>query len=244
MKMIFLLSSCTIIYWIRFHKVIKVTYDRDQDTFRSHFLILPCAALAFVLNNEFTFMEVRNLWQNTSRFRAMPIWILKLLGGAAMNKRGQQALVQPSFVHATGMLIMLSAAIGSAVVAFSSGLRRSCHECMPATDAHWYPLQHCHLHACITCRAAHEPNPESAWGCSKVAKCTSAQTGITHMLLLFLSSMHVPEPGTVEGSNTIGMLQVHYKGLVCCAGSMDFLHLPRSSGHLAPAGAAAADTEH
>lgn len=58
MKIIFLMSSCTIIYWMRFHRVIKVTYDREQDTFRYQFLVLPCAALALVMNNEFTFMEV------------------------------------------------------------------------------------------------------------------------------------------------------------------------------------------
>jgi ER lumen protein retaining receptor len=58
MKIIFLISSCTIIYWMRFHKVIKVTYDREQDTFRYQFLMLPCALLALVLNNDFTIMEV------------------------------------------------------------------------------------------------------------------------------------------------------------------------------------------
>ena len=58
MKLIFLLSSGTILYLMRFHKVIRVTYDREQDTFRYQFLIFPCAVLACVLNSEFTVMEV------------------------------------------------------------------------------------------------------------------------------------------------------------------------------------------
>jgi ER lumen protein retaining receptor len=58
MKVIFLASTFTIIYWMRFHKVIRVTYDREQDTFRYQFLVLPCLVLALILNSEFTFMEV------------------------------------------------------------------------------------------------------------------------------------------------------------------------------------------
>lgn len=58
MKIVFLATSFTIIYLMRYHKVIKVTYDRDQDTFRYHFLVLPCLVLAFFLNNERTPLEV------------------------------------------------------------------------------------------------------------------------------------------------------------------------------------------
>lgn len=58
MKSIFLASSFTIIYWMRFHRTIRVTYDRDQDTFRYHFLIVPCFVLALVLHSEWSVMEV------------------------------------------------------------------------------------------------------------------------------------------------------------------------------------------
>jgi ER lumen protein retaining receptor len=91
MKIVFLLSSCGIIYLMRFHKVIKVqessssrpvevvhvqqhgrgitaspqcvhnlqvTYDKDQDTFRYQFLLIPCFVLALFLNNERTVLEV------------------------------------------------------------------------------------------------------------------------------------------------------------------------------------------
>ncbi len=59
MKLIFLASSFTIIYWMRFHKVIRVTYDREHDTFKYQFLVLPCFGLACILNSAFTPMEVR-----------------------------------------------------------------------------------------------------------------------------------------------------------------------------------------
>eukprot|EP00197_Chlamydomonas_leiostraca_P012206 CAMPEP_0202868522 /NCGR_PEP_ID=MMETSP1391-20130828/10925_1 /ASSEMBLY_ACC=CAM_ASM_000867 /TAXON_ID=1034604 /ORGANISM="Chlamydomonas leiostraca, Strain SAG 11-49" /LENGTH=190 /DNA_ID=CAMNT_0049548703 /DNA_START=148 /DNA_END=720 /DNA_ORIENTATION=- len=71
MKCVFLASSFTIIYLIRYHKVIKVTYDRDQDTFRYYFLVLPCLVLAFVLNNERTVMEV--LWTFSIYLEAVAI---------------------------------------------------------------------------------------------------------------------------------------------------------------------------
>ena len=43
---------------MRFHKVVKVTYDREHDTFRYLFLILPCIVLAIVLHNAWTPFEV------------------------------------------------------------------------------------------------------------------------------------------------------------------------------------------
>lgn len=71
MKLIFLGSSFTIIYWMRFHKVIRVTYDREHDTFKYQFLILPCFALACILNNAFTPMEV--LWTFSIYLEAVAI---------------------------------------------------------------------------------------------------------------------------------------------------------------------------
>ncbi|PNW88939.1 hypothetical protein CHLRE_01g051400v5 [Chlamydomonas reinhardtii] len=71
MKLIFLASTFTIIYWMRFHKVIRVTYDREQDTFRYQFLVLPCLVLAMVLNSEFTVMEV--LWTFSIYLEAVAI---------------------------------------------------------------------------------------------------------------------------------------------------------------------------
>lgn len=61
MKLVFLASSGAIVYYMRFHKVIKMTYDREQDTFRYQFLVLPCAVLAMMINNQRTPLEVSAL---------------------------------------------------------------------------------------------------------------------------------------------------------------------------------------
>ena len=59
MKLVFLGSSATIIYYMRFHRVVRTTYDRELDTFRAWFLIVPCLLLALVMNQGFTPIEVR-----------------------------------------------------------------------------------------------------------------------------------------------------------------------------------------
>ena len=58
MKIIFISSSFTIIWYMRQHKVVSQTYDKEQDTFRVLFLIGPCALLALVINHEFSVTEV------------------------------------------------------------------------------------------------------------------------------------------------------------------------------------------
>jgi len=58
MKLFFILSSMATVYliWIKF----KATYDRNHDTFRIEFLVLPSLVLALLINHEFSFFEV--LW--------------------------------------------------------------------------------------------------------------------------------------------------------------------------------------
>lgn len=58
MKLIFLGSSLSIVWYMRRHKVVRRSYDKDQDTFRHQFIILPCLLLALVINHKFTFKEV------------------------------------------------------------------------------------------------------------------------------------------------------------------------------------------
>jgi len=58
MKLVFLVSSATIVYYMRFHRVVRNTYDREVDTFRVVFLVAPCALAALVINQEFTPLEV------------------------------------------------------------------------------------------------------------------------------------------------------------------------------------------
>lgn len=50
MKIIFLATSFSIVYYMRFHKVVRLTYDKEQDTFRSSVLIGACALLAILLH--------------------------------------------------------------------------------------------------------------------------------------------------------------------------------------------------
>lgn len=58
MKLIFLGSSFSIVWYMRYHKVVRRSYDKDQDTFRHYFLVLPCLLLALLINEKFTFREV------------------------------------------------------------------------------------------------------------------------------------------------------------------------------------------
>ena len=59
MKVVFLGTSLSIIYFMRFQRAVRNTYDREQDTFRVLFLLVPCAALALLINQESTPLEVR-----------------------------------------------------------------------------------------------------------------------------------------------------------------------------------------
>jgi len=56
MKVIFLASTFATIYLIQFKY--KHTYDKEHDSFRILFLIVPCAVLSLVLNAEFEFVEI------------------------------------------------------------------------------------------------------------------------------------------------------------------------------------------
>lgn len=58
MKIIFLVSSFSIVWYMRRHKIVRRSYDKDQDTFRHYFLIVPCVLLALIINEKFTFREV------------------------------------------------------------------------------------------------------------------------------------------------------------------------------------------
>lgn len=76
MKLIFLGSSFSIVWYMKRHKVVRRSYDKDQDTFRHHFLVLPCILLALVINEKFTFREVKCsthvvLFSFTTFFRLM-----------------------------------------------------------------------------------------------------------------------------------------------------------------------------
>ncbi|KAK9826479.1 hypothetical protein WJX81_003460 [Elliptochloris bilobata] len=71
MKLVFLASSATIVYYMRFHRVVRNTYDKEVDTFRVVFLVAPCLLAALVINQEFTPLEV--LWTFSIYLEAVAI---------------------------------------------------------------------------------------------------------------------------------------------------------------------------
>lgn len=58
MKLVFLASSFSIVWYMRRHKIVRRTYDKDHDTFHHYILVLPCLLLALLVNERFTFREV------------------------------------------------------------------------------------------------------------------------------------------------------------------------------------------
>ncbi|KAL2556522.1 ER lumen protein-retaining receptor B [Forsythia ovata] len=71
MKLVFIGTSICIVWYMRFHKVVKQTYNKDQDTFRHYFLIPPCFVLALFVHRTFTVMEV--LWTFSLYLEAVAI---------------------------------------------------------------------------------------------------------------------------------------------------------------------------
>ncbi|KAL3124075.1 hypothetical protein niasHT_004664 [Heterodera trifolii] len=58
MKIFFIGSSIATVFFIYFK--FKATYDRNHDTLRIEFLVLPCLCLALLINHEFSLFEI--LW--------------------------------------------------------------------------------------------------------------------------------------------------------------------------------------
>lgn len=71
MKVTYLATAFSIVRYMRFDKVVRQTYDKEQDTFRYIFLIAPCALLALVLNHRFSPTEV--LWTFSIYLEAVAI---------------------------------------------------------------------------------------------------------------------------------------------------------------------------
>eukprot|EP00245_Coleochaete_scutata_P007939 TRINITY_DN23769_c0_g1_i1.p1 TRINITY_DN23769_c0_g1~~TRINITY_DN23769_c0_g1_i1.p1 ORF type:complete len:216 (-),score=8.56 TRINITY_DN23769_c0_g1_i1:524-1171(-) len=71
MKIIFLATSFTIIWYMRYHKVVRHSYDKEQDTFRHFILIIPCAVLALLIHHDFSIVEV--LWTFSIYLEAVAI---------------------------------------------------------------------------------------------------------------------------------------------------------------------------
>ncbi|RVW41723.1 ER lumen protein-retaining receptor B [Vitis vinifera] len=57
MKLVFLGTSIAIVWYMRYHKVVKQTYSKQEDTFRHYFLVLPCFVLALLIHRSSSVTE-------------------------------------------------------------------------------------------------------------------------------------------------------------------------------------------
>ncbi|KAF7132361.1 hypothetical protein RHSIM_Rhsim09G0212300 [Rhododendron simsii] len=71
MKLVFLGTSVAIVWYMRYHKVVKQTYKKDEDTFKHYFLIPPCFVLALMVHRAFNVIEV--LWSFSLYLEAVAI---------------------------------------------------------------------------------------------------------------------------------------------------------------------------
>ena len=71
MKLIFIAATGLIVHLMRHDRVVRQTYDREQDTFRYSFLIAPALLLALVVRHAFTVTEV--LWTFSIYLEAVAI---------------------------------------------------------------------------------------------------------------------------------------------------------------------------
>eukprot|EP00878_Enallax_costatus_P004907 GHUV01005162.1.p1 GENE.GHUV01005162.1~~GHUV01005162.1.p1 ORF type:complete len:216 (+),score=36.84 GHUV01005162.1:329-976(+) len=71
MKLVYLGTSSAIVYYMRYHRIIKLTYDKEQDTFKSLFLLAPSAVLALLTTQRYTIVEI--LWTFSIYLEAVAI---------------------------------------------------------------------------------------------------------------------------------------------------------------------------
>lgn len=71
MKLVFLGTSSGILYYMRAHRIIKLTYDREQDTFRYLLLVGPSALMALLTTHNYTLLEI--LWTFSIYLEAVAI---------------------------------------------------------------------------------------------------------------------------------------------------------------------------
>lgn len=71
MKVVFLGTSICIVWYMRYHKVVRQTYNKNEDTFRHFFLLVPCFMLALLIHHSFTIIEI--LWTFSIYLEAVAI---------------------------------------------------------------------------------------------------------------------------------------------------------------------------
>ncbi|KAJ8549440.1 hypothetical protein K7X08_033147 [Anisodus acutangulus] len=90
MKLVFIGSSLAIVWCMRYHRVVRRSYDRELDTFRYWILVAACSVLALVLHEKFTLQEV--FWAFSIYLEAvaiLPQLVLLQRSGNVDNLTGQ-----------------------------------------------------------------------------------------------------------------------------------------------------------
>lgn len=94
MKIVFLASSGATVFFI--YSKFRATYDRNHDSFRIEFLLLPTAILALLLNHEFSVMEI--LWTFSIYLEAVAILPQLFL----VSKTGEAESITSHYLFALG----------------------------------------------------------------------------------------------------------------------------------------------
>lgn len=94
MKLFYIISTGAIIYLIT--KQYSATYDREHDNFKLYFLIIPCAILALLINDEFTLFEI--LWAFSIYLEAVAIFPQLLL----LQRTGEVETLTADYVGTLG----------------------------------------------------------------------------------------------------------------------------------------------
>jgi len=95
MKVFFIGSAIATIY-LMFVKF-KATYDRNHDTFRIEFLLLPCLVFGLLINHEFSFFEV--LWTFSIYLESVAIMPQLFM----LSKTGSAETITSHYLFALGI---------------------------------------------------------------------------------------------------------------------------------------------
>uniref|UniRef100_U5EX25 ER lumen protein-retaining receptor n=1 Tax=Corethrella appendiculata TaxID=1370023 RepID=U5EX25_9DIPT len=94
MKVIFISTSLATIYLM--YSKFRATYDKNHDSFRIEFLIIPCVILSLVINSNFTVLEV--LWTFSIYLESVAILPQLFL----VSKTGEAESITSHYLFALG----------------------------------------------------------------------------------------------------------------------------------------------
>eukprot|EP00878_Enallax_costatus_P030157 GHUV01032814.1.p1 GENE.GHUV01032814.1~~GHUV01032814.1.p1 ORF type:complete len:227 (+),score=35.82 GHUV01032814.1:90-770(+) len=108
MKLVYLGTSSAIVYYMRYHRIIKLTYDKEQDTFKSLFLLAPSAVLALLTTQRYTIVEVRGVGTSmTSGLTSVHVTAALGLKQTTRMDRCAQTHMQASSSHSTWSMLQI-----------------------------------------------------------------------------------------------------------------------------------------